>query len=401
MKIHDPFGAPVQLNLLGRHNPQHALAGTPPAAFAQSLGLATADRPAMQHYALNADVRLDEMALMRDIVNSDQTPEANRRRQLALNAFNDRLRSFGDILHGRTPLSSSSQFPDLLNAGLPSAVTLTDADRQMIDTRWVALFNMQDRRGQSNPYFKIADLYHAIQFQQYLQGERVKFATVEAEEAIFEAYIYGAGLQWNQIWAMWQDLWTSAMGMAEFQVKYAKLLALTAYSAITASGLSTTSYVDRDATGGQSITNDIATILQGLLEVKTALYTNTAPNGGQETEEEVQDTQVMYLLYNSHTAGYHERVRNALSARITTPNDSFSVNEVDFPVVPIGSPYVPTGNWYVVLPGRKNVFANFMDLRLYNITDPRIAGVAEGEVGWGAFRFVRGDVRQVRKLALS
>jgi len=200
---------------------------------------------------------------------------------------------------------------------------------------------------------------------------------------------------------MWQDLWTSAQGMAQMQVKYAKLLAETAYTIVTASGVSTTSYVDRDGGGSQSLTNDIATILQGLLDVKTALYQNTAPGGGQELEEEIEDTQTFYLLYNSHTAGYHERVRNALNARITTPNDNFSINEVDFPVVPVGSPYVPTGNWYVVLPGRLNAFANFMDLRLYNITDPRIAGVAEGEVGWGAFRFVRGDARQVRKLALS
>jgi len=178
MIISNPFSKPVHLPLLGRQNQQQATTPTPPTPFAQSAGLGVVDRPPVQHFALAADVQLSEQDLVRALVSTETTPEANRRRQLAINAFNDRLRMFGDILHGRAPLSgaslsSTSQFPDLLNAGLPTAVTLTDADRQMVDVRWTALFNMQDRRGQANPYFKLVNLYHAIQFQRYLQGERV------------------------------------------------------------------------------------------------------------------------------------------------------------------------------------------------------------------------------------
>jgi hypothetical protein len=98
---------------------------------------------------------------------------------------------------------------------------------------------------------------------------------------------------------------------------------------------------------------------------------------------------------------YRERVARALEARFDMPNSTMSVGQVLDPIIPLGMVDVPTGVWYLVYPGRKNIFANGVDLTFYEFNDPRVAGVAEGRIGQGAWVPVRGDVLQVRAMALS
>lgn len=330
-----------------------------------------------------------EMQLMQHLANREDA----RIRLAAIELYNKFSRKFGDAL---VELSSGATFPDVQTQGIPAAVQFGDANRQSVDTRWSTLFNIQDRRSQSHPYFKITDVYHAVEFKSYLLGERIELRHVEAAQEIFEAEIFAGGLQWNRFWSMWQDLWNEGQGLSAMQARYAAKQAQIAYQVLTADGLSTTDYQQVDGTG-INLRNDIATINAGVRELETAIYTAPAGETGMQTEEELSNAS-FYLLFNSGTVGYEDRIALALSARVDAPNDNMSVGNVLRNVIPLPSRQVPTGAWYIVLPGRKLVGAIFQDLTIYDFNDPRIAGVGEGRIGQGAYKLVRGDSRQVRKL---
>ena len=313
-------------------------------------------------------------------------------RQAAIRLFNESSERYTDTL---LRLSSEGQFPDAQTQGVPAAVTFGETDRRRVDTRWTALFSVQNRRAQSSPYFKIVDLYDAVEFMIYQLGERIEMRHVEAAQNIFEADVVAGGLQWNMLWSQWQDLWSTNDGLAGMQAKYAIRQARIAYETLTASGLSTTAY---SVAGNSQAENDIRTINAAITEIGNAIY--QAPGAGDgQTEEDVEGA-TYFLLYNPATSGYRTRINRALTARYELPNSN-SVVEVDAPVMPIATRHVPAGSWYVALPGRKNIAAIFRDLTIYDFNDPQIAGVADGRIGQGAYKMVRGDSRQVREVATS
>lgn len=356
------------------------------------LAAQTGDPWSPQQTAQLDDKRiLSERKLLELLASDDPS-----KRALALNAFNDFSQRFGDLV--LYALSATNMFPSQQTQGIPAAVTLGDAERQMVDLRWTALYDVQDYRQQTHPFFKIVDLYHAITFRAYQMGERVEMGVVEAAEAIFEAEIIAGGLQWNQLWSEWQAVWSQQRGLSAMQTRYANQLAKTAYEVITAAGLSVTAY---DATGTTTLEKDINTINAAALAIRTALYNAAAPKTGQVTEEIVGGSEPYWLLYNDLTAGYEDRIMKAIDARLDMPNDNLSVGHLLRPIVPLGSPYVPTGAWYMTIGGRKNVAAIFRDLRMFDISDPRIAGVMQGRVGQGAYKLVRGSALQARQVAVS
>lgn len=387
------WGDPVRIPLCARQS----IRGIAPTALAAARHQAGAMDPVgALPVQLDAGRRLDEASVAELLFSNDPNQQ-----RLALNALNDRMQLFGDLLtgHRTVQLSNTALFPDVKHHGLPTAVMLDDATRQMIDLRWLALYAVQDRRTEPWPgYFKLVNLYHAVTVDEYLPGERIKLGFIEQDETILGHKLYGTGLQWNQL--LIGGRWERQSGMGAMLTKWANFLASLAYTTLTASGLSTTAY---DTTGSNTIEKDINTINQATLEIRQSLFEATAPKGGQQLEEIVSDDTPHYLLYNSHTAGYEDRIRAALEVRyeISQQGGSVNIKEVNRPVVPLGSPYIPTGNWYVTLPGRLNIVSLFRDLRFFAFTDPRIAGVAEGETGHGAYRVVRGDANQTRKLALS
>lgn len=395
----DYFGDPVRIPLAPRAQEETATelqTGQPSTA---QVDKALPIRPQPDRIRLDGERRLSERTMFERLTSDD--PET---RATAINAFNDRMQLYGDLLTGRRSahLSNSSLFPTAQHQGIPSAVFFGDAERQSVDTRWTALYDIQDRRQQMSPYFRIVDLYHAITVKQYQMGEEIEFGSVEASEQIFEADLYGMGLQWNRLWSQWQDIWTSGRGMATMQRKWADHQAQTAYDTITASGLSTTSYQDADGSGGTSLRNDIATINQAMIDIAQAIYQDTASQSGEQTDEDIGDA-TFYLLYNGHNRTYHERINAAQASDFRVANDNQSVQELlqRFNLVTIDSPKIPTGNWFMTLGGRKNIWSQFRDATMYDVEDPRVMGVADGRIGQGAFKSLRGDVNQVRQIATS
>lgn len=328
-------------------------------------------------------------------------------RRAGFNALSDQMRIYTDLITGSstvTNLSASGLLPDVTDFRLPTAVMLGDADRQMIDTRWAALFDVQDRRAEPWPgWFKVGNEYHNVSRRRYRVGERARLGMAEQDEAKYEHYLYGIGLQWNQL--LMQGRWERSRGMTAMQIRWANDQAQLAYETLIAAGFLTQAYLDDDSTGAQSTQNDVATLNASMLALRTALWTATAPVGGQTLEEIIPPGVPYYLLYNENTAGYEDRVQAMLNVRYTVVQSGgtggVNIKEVNRPVIPIGSPYVTTGHFYVVLPGRKNVFSVFRGLQFFDFEDVQVAGVAEGEVGWGADRFLRADANQVVQMALA
>ena len=352
---------------------------------------------------LNADERLTERGLMRGV--SDTSPltspnEQNQVRLMALHAFNDLAQRIGDIMTGHRSvvlrdgegrsLSSSGISPDGTTEGLPVAVQIGDQERHRGDTRWLQFFTVEDLRQNSHPYFKIADTYNAITFSQYQLGDRIEMGFVQTDEAIYEAAIYAAAMQWNTLWADWQSLWQQGDGLAAMQSKYLNFQARTAYKIVTnPAGIETISY--QGDTGDSQTRRDIKTLNEGVRKIKEQLFKKEGPDG--EPLEEDLENETFYAVYDSLQSGLKERIENALEVRLSVDGDGKAeVTEVKYNIVPIGTPYVDGVT--TVLPGRKNVLGLSRDLTFYDVLDPRIAGVAEGSVAQSAWRMVRGSSEQ-------
>ncbi len=356
---------------------------------------------AMNPLDSGVEVYADDRLLPHDAVNDWFFSQDPALRRLAFNAYSDQMALFTDLLSGsRTVhLSSTGLFPNVQVDGLPVAVMLDDAGRKMVDLRWAALFDVQDRRAEPWPgYFKIQDEYHSPTRQQYQPGEQIQLGFVEKEEAIYQHYLYGIGLQWNQL--LMAGRWERSRGMTAMLTEWADNQAQLAYETLIAAGFLTQAY---DTAGSTALAKDINTINAACDAIRSALYNDTATIGGQALKETIPDGQPFYLLFNNLTATYRDRIDAALAVRygVTQSSGDVAIKELAFPIIPVGSPHVTTGHWYVVLPRRKNVYSIFRSLAFYDFMDPRVAGVAEGQVGWGAERALRADTNQVVRLALS
>lgn len=368
------------------------------AATASVAPRSSPTRPAGR-VALSTERRVSDLT---SLVAGLDSPDPNVRR-LVLSVFNDRARMISDTLLGTSSisLSSPSLFPDMENAGIPTAVMLTDGDRQVVDTRWVNLYQTRDYRQSNNPFFKIGDVFHNITVKQYQQGERVEFGFVEAEERILETQIYGTALQWSRYFSRFTDKWTRAMGMAAMQTKSLNAMAQRGYDTITgAVGIPTTAY---DTVGTTTSEKDINTLNTAMQAIRSALFNATSTVGGTTLEEEILDTTPFYLLYNPDSTGYTERIAAALSVRygLVQRGSSLALKELNHPIIPISSQRVTAGFWFMTVPLRKNVFAVHMDQTFFDITDVRVAGLTEGEIGWEFNRFEVDDVNALRKISTS
>lgn len=296
-------------------------------------------------------------------------------------------------------LSTAGLAPSAQTAGIPTLATYGDR-RRKIDLRWAQLFEVYDltSRGDDNPYFKINDLFGAIEFNSYLLGERIELGKVRADHTIFEAEIVAGGPQWNELGIqLTAGAITAEDILAMMNAAYENRKAKQAYTILTASGIETTTY---DATGTTATEKDIRTINSAIQGILDDVYETPAYDDDTSTEEDLEGSEFA-LLYNPSVAGSRERVATALASNLNSPNDNLSRGQLSHEVVPIASRNVPTGGWYLVLPGRKNVFAVHRDLRVLSKDDPQIAGVATARIGQGRYKFVRGDSRQVRKANLS
>lgn len=292
-------------------------------------------------------------------------------------------------------LSTRSMFtPDTEAA---AALMFGDADREQVDLRWAAAYRVLDRRSARTRSFKIADSYNAVTFEVYKEGERINTGIVEATGDWYEADILAGGFKYSQFSEQWTDDWDVSEGIAAMLMRWAKKQAKLAYSVISASGALTQTY---DATGATVLAKDINTINAAIQKIKDAIYVDTAPVGGQQTEEEYSTSTPMLCLYNP-TGTLVTRVQAIQAAFYHAANSNVSVGEPTNPLTFIDSRDVTADKFIVCLPGRKNVFAPAIDLQTFEQIDPTIAGVGAQNIGQGAYKHVRADSNQVCLAAAS
>lgn len=392
---------PVGLRYRAREDAGTALSTPSPESTDGIEGLLPPEDDASDRVTLS-DHTIHRRSLMQGVQSDDDDARA-----LAINAVNDLSQRLGDLQTGERTieLSETGLFPPLEDQGIPEAVSINFSQRLMADMQWTALFDVQDRRGQPTPLFKITDVYSAASFQQYERGEEIEIGHVEGGQAKYEANLYGGGLGWNRLWREWQTLWAEQDGVAAMNARYVQKQAERAYSVLFASGTQTTSYVDFDNSSNTSAANDAATINAAMTDILEDLYTGSSPQTGEQTDEQIANPR-FYLVIPQFDDELWLRAQRALRARISVEGGNSQLNDVEvrFPVEVIQMPYtniLPKGNWKLVLPGRKNVAAIFRDLTMYDKEDVQKMGVEEATVGQGAYRMVRGDSNQVRDMATS
>lgn len=369
------------------------------------------DTPAYESKLTSPTVRdgvylSDRVIPYKSVLKALSDREDDERRRLAVNAVNDLSQRFGDLITGSptVQLSDEGLFPSYEDQALPTAVRITYGREQIVDTQWTALFQVQDRRDQTNRNFTIQDVYSAAAFERYEDGEEIEVRPIYGGSETFEFYIYAGGLQWSRFWEDWTSMWMESDGTAMMQARYGQRQAARAYSVLTTSGALSTSYQDFDGSGSTSIENDVATFNTAMTDILDAMYTNsTLQDGtdvGEQIEEEFQNPN-FYLLVNQFDDALATRAARALQASYDAPNDNQSALETRFPVDMIQTPHVPSGTWHMVYPGRKNVAAIARDLTMYDKVDVQKAGVADANIAQGAYRMVRGDGNQVSEVATS
>jgi hypothetical protein len=342
----------------------------------------------------------------RDVLRCLGQRDNEEARRIAVNAVNDLSQRFGDVVTGNptVELSDEGLFPSYDTQALPTAVQITYARQQIVDTQWTALFQVQDRRDQKNRQFTIEDVYSAASFKQYADGQEIEVRPVYGDSETFKFNIYAGGLQWSQFWEDWQDMWRENDGTAMMQARYGQKQSERAYAVLTAGSPGTTSYEDFDGSGSTSITNDVATFNKAAETILNDMYTNTTLQGGQDVGESVEEefqNPNFYILVSQFDSTLMTRVGRALQASYDAPNDNQSSLETAYPMQMIATPHVSTGTWYMVFPGRKNVAAIARDMTMFEKTDVQVAGVADANIAQGAYRMVRGDANQVQEMATS
>lgn len=318
-------------------------------------------------------------ALSADDKQAKATLKARALFNAAANSYTDKMIALA-AAHHHTTLSTEGSFP--VDPGTAIEITYQGAEAP-IDMSWVPLFDFLDFRNTQEETFRMIDIEDGITFRSYENGERVELYGVKGAQVFIPFQRFGSGFQWEQEWLDDNKFFRVTDGVASAQHKYARDMAANAYQIVTdPTGLDT---VSRDTTGNSIIARDVRTVNNAMTAILQDLY--------DEDDVEIANPR-FFLLYNSLTPGYAERVAAILTAQLGIANPTLGVTQLAHPVTPLGSPRIPTGQFYLVLPGRKLKHAVRMDLTMYANFNPYT--YSGDRIFWGRYNTVRGDNRQVR-----
>lgn len=309
--------------------------------------------------------------------------EGSEERPALLAAINAALNAGHNALHRPVSLSSTGSFP--AEQAAPSTVYVTGSN-EAADLSWRRIFDAYDFRSTSEEGWRILDIFDAVTFRAYAAGERVELFGVSGTEAEFKFQLVGGGFQWLNTWLMDSKYYRVAQGLQAMAAGHFQRMAQTAYSVAFASGMTAQT---RRTDGANVFENDVSTINDAATAILAGLY---------ETDK-LQPVNPSFLLcYNANTAGYPERVSRILSANYGQPNAN-ATRQLAYPFEPLSSPHIPTGVFYVVMPGRRFQMGDRMALTTQEVQDWKTFSGAN--VGWSRYGFARGNTRQVRSIPLS
>lgn len=286
--------------------------------------------------------------------------------------------------HGSS-LSAPGAFPD--RDGPIAEVYFTGSD-QPADTTWTVLFDVRDYRNTTEEDFEIANVEDAVSFRTHADGERVELYGVSGNVEKYPFALLGGGFQFLRTWIQDNKFWRVGDGLRAMQTGYAVDMARLAYAVLTnPTGLTVQA---RDADGNSVVENDVNTVNAAATAILADVYNadgHLAPNPS------------FFLVYNSLTPGYADRVAAMMAANYGLANAALGAAKLTYPVQMVGSPHVPSGALYLVMPGRKLKTGVRMDLTNFERFDP--TNFSEGRIGWGRYVHVRGSAKQVRPIPLA
>lgn len=284
-------------------------------------------------------------------------------------------------------LSQADQFPT--QQGRVVQVFFESAE-EPVDTTWNQLFTVDDFRGTNEDSLEMDTVRNAVSFRAYENGEEVELYGISGQEQKFKFQLVGGGFQWLQTWLDDNKWWRLPQGTAEAATQYAKEQAENAFDVLTASGITTETRVTTP-TGLAQVAYDVLTINNAYVNILSTMRQNSGYGGADPT---------MYLVYNSLDAALAaERIPAILAANYDNAHPDLGRVQLNSNIQPLGSPNVPAGSLYLVLPGRKNRAGIRMSMTGFDQFD--IRKYAGARVFWGRYVFVRGDSDQVRAIPLS
>jgi len=300
-------------------------------------------------------------------------------------ALNAASRTYGDALLRNATLSAPGAFPARDGA---VADVFFQGSNEPVDLSWTFVFDVEDYRNTTEEDFELVNVRDAVYFRIYANGERVELGGISGDVMKFPFSLVGGGFQYLMTWIQDAKFWRIANGLRGMETGYAKTQAQLAWTILThASGLVSQT---RDAAGANVIEKDVNTVNAAATEILADVY---------ETDKDIPASPAFVLAYNNLTPGYGARAAAMLAAQYGIANAALGSVKLEFPVLPIGSPHVPTGGMYLALPKRRLKTGLRMDLQVFEKFEPM--NYSDARIGWGRYTHVRGDAKQVRFIPLS
>ena len=306
----------------------------------------------------------------------------------AINHFMTRAPSYHDRVQAQVQefvrqireATTTSDFP----ANVKDAIAQFTPHDDEIDTGWLQIFDERDFTSSNKDGFKIRDTQSGLTFGVVKQGGKAKVYKVTGSEVSVSFDLYGGALEWQQVWFMDQDWWSSEDRAKEFRWAYGNDKADIHYALIEAistdndQAWAATSIATTD--GLYQLARDIATINAACSAIAVALKNLGMGVTPQTTFKLLAPIQLM------------TRITRALGASFRLPNDNNSL-EVTYRVEPVfTNRMTTTTDYYVCVPGRKAKAGNRMNLTV--LTEFDIFAYAELAAGWGRYGAAIGEEDQ-------
>jgi len=260
------------------------------------------------------------------------------------------------------------------------------------DNGFEQIFNIRDYTGSRREGISIDTIRGGLSFRKMLTGEKLHVYQFEGEREFIYFDYYGGALGWDRKLFENQEWWTLEENAIEFRNEAYRIRAATFYALLEAVGplkpagnIAWQLHPDGVATGnrGYRAGRDAATMN---LAAQTILLACQASGYGISAEN------VNFI--SLAPVQLRARIKQALGISYDTADRVTSVIDYRFSTV-ITTMLAETGHYWVILPKRKIVGGNRMDLTTYASFD--MLSRTDSAAGWMAFAGAVADIAQMER----
>ena len=255
------------------------------------------------------------------------------------------------------------------------------------DMGYEAIFNIRDYRNSGESGFKIRGVANGMAFSEVPVGAKAKTYGISGTDVTVNFALYGSGLDLHKTLFDDKDYYSIAEALQAFRGAEGQKRALAYYGLIEAVGTAqNTAFAG--ATGDTEAEGDVKTINSGCGSIMADLEDKGYELGMNPN----------FIMLVPDTAELRRRTAQALN--VTGQAYAGSPTLLSYNVTPIFTQKLVTETvYYIILPKRKLVGGNRMDLTLFN--EPGILSYSETIAGWARYGGAVGESKQVRRCALS